>query len=143
IGMTTLPAAAVATKFAKLTRIAICACLLYVANAVGVEPPAATGSPTSADTKSAPAGSDRFFEAIVKLNARAIPDARSSVTLGAEREGTGIVIGDNGLILTIGYLIVEADDVQIVDHRGRTLPGRVVGYDHPTGLGLVRAVVPL
>ena len=45
----------------------------------------------------------------------------------------------NGLILTIGYLIVEADDVKIVDSRGRTLPARIVGYDHATGLGLVRS----
>ena len=67
------------------------------------------------------------------MTVRAVPDARSSATLGAEREGTGIVIGDDGLILTIGYLIVEADDVRVVDHRGRTLPARVVGYDHATG----------
>ncbi len=61
----------------------------------------------------------------------------------AEREGTGIVIGDDGLVLTIGYLIIEADEVSLVDQQGRTLPARVVGYDHVTGLGLVRAVVPL
>ena len=52
-----------------------------------------------------------------------------------EREGTGVVIGDDGLILTIGYLIVEADEVSLVDQQGRTLPARVVGYDHATGLG--------
>jgi S1-C subfamily serine protease len=72
-----------------------------------------------------------------------VPDARSSATLGAEREGTGIVIGDDGLVLTIGYLIIEADQVSLVDQQGRSLPARVVGYDHVTGLGLVRAVVPL
>jgi S1-C subfamily serine protease len=85
---------------------------------------------------------DRFFDAIVKIVVRAVPDARSSETLGPTREGTGVVIGANGLIVTIGYLLVEADDVQIVDHAGRRLPARVVGYDHPTGLGLVRTVVP-
>ena len=69
--------------------------------------------------------------------------SRSESTLGSEREGSGIVIADNGLVLTIGYLIVEADDVKIVDNRGRTLPGRVVGYDHATGLGLVKTAVPL
>lgn len=89
------------------------------------------------------ADAEHFFDAIVKVHARAVPDARSSVTLGQERDGTGIVIGEGGLILTIGYLIVEADDVQVVDARGRTLPARVVGYDHATGLGLVRTVVPL
>jgi S1-C subfamily serine protease len=99
-----------------------------------VEKPAATASVPEAD---------RFFDAIVKVAVRAVPGARSAATLGPEREGTGVVIGENGLILTIGYLIVEADDVQIIDHRGRTLPASVVGYDHATGFGLVRAVVPL
>src|SRR5690349_18524214 len=84
----------------------------------------------------------RLFAAIVKVSTHAIPDARSSRTLGSEREGTGVVIGDNGLILTIGYLIVEADDVSVVDSKGRTLSARVVGYDHATGFGLVRTLAP-
>lgn len=86
---------------------------------------------------------DRFFQSIVKVQVRAVPNARSVATLGQEREGTGIVIGDDGLVLTIGYLIVEADQVTLVDQKGRSLPARVVGYDHATGFGLVRAVVPL
>ena len=88
-------------------------------------------------------GADAFFAAIVKIEARALPDARSAATLGDEREGTGVVIANDGLILTIGYLLVEADDVKIVDGRGRTLPARVVAYDHASGLGLVRAITPI
>jgi len=49
---------------------------------------------------------DKLFAAIVKLSVQAVPDARSAATLGSEREGSGVVIGDHGLILTIGYLIV-------------------------------------
>jgi S1-C subfamily serine protease len=86
---------------------------------------------------------DRFFRAFVKVQAHAVPNARSIATLGREREGTGVVIGADALILTIGYLIVEADEITIVDHRDRVLPATVVGYDHATGLGLLRAVVPL
>src|SRR5438552_6833696 len=56
---------------------------------------------------------DAYFAAIVKVHARALPDARSAATLGSEREGTGIVIEKGGLTLTIGYLIVEADDLQL------------------------------
>ena len=66
---------------------------------------------------------ERFFQSIVKIQARAVPNARSSATLGQEREGTGIVIGEDGLILTIGYLIVEADEVNLVDQRGRDAAG--------------------
>ena len=100
---------------------------------------AAAEQGTAADTLDA----RRLFGAIVRVQTRAVPGARSAATLGSEREGTGIVIGEGGLILTIGYLIVEADDVKIVDSRGRTLPGKVVGYDHATGLGLVRTIAPL
>ena len=84
----------------------------------------------------------KLFDAIVKVSVHAVPDARSSATLGSEREGTGVVIGEHGLILTIGYLIVEADDVTVTDSHGRTLAARVVGYDHATGLGLLRTIAP-
>src|SRR5215467_13257826 len=58
---------------------------------------------------------DAFCAAIVKIETRALPDARSIATLGGEREGTGIVIDSAGLVLTIGYLLVEADEVRIID----------------------------
>ncbi len=86
---------------------------------------------------------EKFFSALVKVRTHALPDARSADTLGTDREGTGIVIDDKGLILTIGYLIVEADQVDVVDDQGRTLPARVIGYDYSSGLGLVRPLVPL
>ena len=105
-------------------------------------------TPAAAEPKAAAASAEapdaeRFFQSIVKVRARAVPNARSSATLGQEREGTGVVIGDDGLIVTVGYLIVEADEVSLVDQQGRVLPARVVAYDHATGLGLVRAIVPL
>jgi S1-C subfamily serine protease len=86
---------------------------------------------------------DKLFGAIVKVVTRAVPEARSAESLGSEREGTGVVIGNDGLILTIGYLITEADDVRITDSKGRTLPARIVGYDHASGFGLIRPLVPL
>jgi S1-C subfamily serine protease len=85
---------------------------------------------------------EKLFGAVVKVSAVAIPDARSAATLGRERQGSGIVIGDKGLVLTIGYLIIEADDVKVTDAKGRTFPATVVGYDHASGLGLIRSVVP-
>jgi S1-C subfamily serine protease len=96
----------------------------------------AQSSPESVDGKA-------IFAAIVKVSTHAVPNARSSATLGRDREGTGVVIGDNGLILTIGYLLVEAEDVSVADSKGRTLSARVVGYDHATGFGLLRTIAPL
>ncbi|MEP7330248.1 MAG: S1C family serine protease [Betaproteobacteria bacterium] len=112
---------------------------------------AALPQPTMAQTKSALAAkkptidvdADKLFAAIVKVKVHATPDARSSASLGPEREGTGVVVGDKGLILTIGYLIVEAEEVTVTDNKGRTLAAEVVGYDHATGFGLVRTLTPL
>jgi S1-C subfamily serine protease len=63
--------------------------------------------------------------------------------LGREREGSGIVIDNDGLVLTIGYLMVEAYAAEVVDNHGRTVPANVVGYDHETGFGLLRTMEPL
>ena len=84
--------------------------------------PAASEPKAAAANAEAP-DAERFFQSIVKVRARAVPNARSSATLGQEREGTGVVIGDDGLIVTIGYLIVEADEVSLVDQQGRIAAG--------------------
>ena len=111
-------------------------------------PSALAATPNDAGAKAAtahplPPDAEKFFQSIFKVKVRAVPDARSSATLGQEREGTAVVITDDGLLVTIGYLIVEADEVSLVDQQGRTIPARVVAYDHATGLGLVRALTPL
>lgn len=119
---------------------AVCASL-----ALALPVPAAWSQAKPAGAPPPAAGVDAaaIFGAIVKVNAQAVPDARSAASLGSEREGSGIVIGDNGLILTIGYLIVEAEEVSVVDSKGRTLAARIVGYDHATGFGLLRTIAPL
>lgn len=75
----------------------------------------------------------------MKLSIKAMDGARTANTLGAEREGTGVLIGARGIILTIGYLVVEAASILVMTHDGRVYPGTVVGFDHATGFGLVRA----
>ncbi len=85
----------------------------------------------------------RAMEAVVGLEITVADDARSAETLGTEREGSGVVIDSDGLILTIGYLIVEADTIQVTTSDNRVVPARAVGYDQATGFGLVRPVLPL
>lgn len=85
----------------------------------------------------------RAMEAVVGLQVVAAEDARSAESLGREREGSGVVIGADGLILTIGYLITEADTIQVTTNDHRVIPARAVGYDLATGFGLVRPVLPL
>jgi S1-C subfamily serine protease len=72
-----------------------------------------------------------------------IPESRRSAqTLGSEREGHGIVIDDDGLIVTIGYLIMEADTITVTDSEGRAFPASIIGYDYESGFGLIRTEVP-
>jgi len=86
---------------------------------------------------------NRAAAAVVGVRTKAIEDARSNRTLGNAREGSGVVIDGEGLVLTIGYLILEAEEVQIVTDDERVIPGRVVGYDTASGFGLVQALTPL
>lgn len=85
----------------------------------------------------------RANSAVVGVQVRTAEGARSAETLGPLRRGSGVVIDANGLVLTIGYLILEADQIQIVTQDERTLPARAVAYDLATGFGLVRPLVPL
>jgi len=84
---------------------------------------------------------EKALTGVVKLRTMAAPGARSNATLGAEREGNGILLSPK-LVLTIGYLVMEADEVEITDHKGRKLPGKVAGFDQETGFGLVRLLAP-
>jgi len=85
----------------------------------------------------------RASAAVVGIETVAVDDARSIQTLGRERQGSGVLIGDDGLVLTIGYLILEADHVDLVTANGRRVPARVVAYDLASGFGLVQALAPL
>jgi S1-C subfamily serine protease len=85
----------------------------------------------------------RASDAVIGLHARSVDDARSARTLGRERLGSGVVIGADGLVLTIGYLVLEAESVDLITDDGRRIPARVVAYDLATGFGLVQALAPL
>jgi S1-C subfamily serine protease len=86
---------------------------------------------------------DELVSAVVHVKTSINPDGRSVANLGREREGSGIVIDDDGLVLTIGYLMVEAQSAEVITNDGRAVPANVVGYDHESGFGLLRAIMPL
>src|SRR5262249_30557354 len=85
---------------------------------------------------------DELAAAVVRVKTFINPDGRSVATLGPLREGSGVLIDGDGLILTIGYLILEAHSAEIVEGSGRTLQASVVGYDHETGFGLLKVAAP-
>jgi S1-C subfamily serine protease len=86
---------------------------------------------------------DELLSAVVQMKTHINPDGRTVDGLGREREGSAIVIDQDGLLLTIGYLMIEAYAAEITDNSGRTVAANVVGYDHESGFGLLRAVEPL
>ena len=84
-----------------------------------------------------------LLSAVVALQSEIPAEARTAAALGRTRQGNGVVIDDSGLVLTIGYLILEAESVEITVDGSRRVSAEVLAYDHETGLGLVRATRPL
>src|SRR6184192_2723098 len=82
---------------------------------------------------------DRALSSVVGLHSIIPADAFTAETLGTERAGNGVVI-DDGLVLTIGYLITEAETVWLHLGDGRVVQGHVLGFDQETGFGLVQAL---
>ncbi|RWX81744.1 serine protease [Neorhizobium lilium] len=86
---------------------------------------------------------EKIMRSVVAVRASIPEDAFTAETLGTRREGSGVVIRENGLVLTIGYLLTEADEVWLTRHDGRVVPGHALAYDQQSGFGLVQALAPL
>ncbi len=86
---------------------------------------------------------DAALDAVVALRASVPDDAYTAETLGTERGGQGVVIRPDGLVLTIGYLIAEADDVRLTTNGGQSVAAHPIAYDYQSGFGLVQALQPL
>ena len=86
---------------------------------------------------------DRALAAVMGLHAIIPNDAFTAETLGSERAGNAVLINERGVVLTIGYLITEAESVWLHLNDGRVVPGHVLGYDQATGFGLVQALAKL
>lgn len=86
---------------------------------------------------------DTILRSIVAVRSSIPEDAFTATTLGLLREGSGVVIRENGLVLTIGYLITEAEEVWLTRHDGHVVPAHALAYDQETGFGLVQALAPL
>src|ERR671912_2850767 len=85
----------------------------------------------------------KALAAVVGLRAQIPADAFTAETLGTERSGHGVVIRADGLVLTIGYLITEAQEIWLSTQAGRSVPAHAVAYDYASGFGLVQALAPL
>ncbi len=86
---------------------------------------------------------DRALKSIVTVQSSIPEDAFTAEALGEQRSGSGVVIRESGLVLTIGYLIMEAENVWLADGEGRVTPAHALAVDPESGFGLVQALGPL
>lgn len=86
---------------------------------------------------------NELLAAVVKIRAEIPQDARSAELLGAQREGSGVVIESGDLILTIGYIILEAAKIEVSNADGKAVSATIVGTDYDAGFGLLRTSEPL
>ena len=86
---------------------------------------------------------DRALQAVVGVHTKIPEDAFTAETLGTERMGHGVLIGERGVVLTIGYLITEAQEIWLTPAEGPPVPGHVLAYDQETGFGVVQALARL
>src|SRR3954464_16106452 len=83
------------------------------------------------------------LSAVVGIRAIIPGDAFRAEALGTERAGNGVLIRADGLVLTIGYLVTEAETIWLTLIDGRAVPGTVLAYDQATGFGLIQALARL
>lgn len=86
------------------------------------------------------AATDNPLNAVVEIRSAVPGDARTAESLGTARVGGGVLIDAGGLILTIGYLVMESDEIWVTDAAANRVPAEMVAYDHETGFGLIRAL---
>ena len=105
--------------------------------------PGAPATPTHEQPQSmTPETLQRMLQSVVTVQTRSDAQASTSRILGQRREGSGVVIGPD-MVLTAAYLLLEAESVDLIDPQGRRIPGQVRAVDNASGLGLIRALVPL
>src|SRR2546428_2834782 len=81
---------------------------------------------------------DAALDSVVQLRAEIPEDAFTAPILGTERAGNVIVIREDGLVLTIGYLITEASTIWLTTNQGVAAGGYPLAYDQATGFGRVQ-----
>jgi serine protease Do len=132
--------ATVRSRWSQLSALAVAA-----AAAAWIAGLPATGHAQQSQRGAAPVSGEslqRFNNNVVRLDARVTPNATSSQSLGPMRTGTGVAL-DERTVLTIGYLTLEAEQVMVTTASGRRIPASVAAYDHATGFGVVRTVLPM
>ncbi len=88
------------------------------------------------------AAAEQTLSAVVRVKSRILKDARTAEILGTQREGSGVLVRE-GYVATIGYLVIEAETVEVTAADGKTVPAAVAAYDHASGFGLLKLLAPI
>ena len=104
---------------------------------------APTSKPLAPNQATRAIQADQLFDAVLGVVALIPETARTAETLGTRRLGSGVLIDDKGLVLTIGYLIMEAETAAVIGPDGQTVGADIVAFDHESGFGLLRARTPI
>jgi serine protease Do len=83
---------------------------------------------------------NKFYNSVVSIDSKVPQEARTARSLGTTRQGSGVII-DNNNILTIGYIVIEASEILIGLPNGKKIPGKLTGYDHSSGFGIVSPII--
>jgi serine protease Do len=126
-------------SFLNLLKLVLPIALAAILPAQAATAPAAS----AADSQSIMSALTKANAAVVGVKVTAVDGARSAQTLGLNRSGSGVVIGADGLVLTIGYLMLEAQQIEIITQEGKALPAVAVAYDLATGFGLIKPLVSM
>jgi S1-C subfamily serine protease len=130
-------------KRPELARFSFTGVLIGAVLAFLIAVPVAAQTNGPASGKSELPKLDELLSGVVRIKTFINPEGRTVETLGRERTGSGVVIDNNGLVVTIGYLMVEAHAAEVVTQDGRAIPAEVLGYDYESGFGLLKATQPL
>jgi S1-C subfamily serine protease len=114
-------------------------CLLWSLLALALAVPAAAQDRAKSEATS---DAEETLSAVVRVRTKIVPGARSAANLGLQRDGSGVLVRD-GYVVTIGYLLIEAESVVVTGADGKSVPAIVAGYDHASGFGLLRLLAPL
>jgi S1-C subfamily serine protease len=112
--------------------------LILVGGAGAAAPPASAPRPEPGAAASTPSAVARVRAAVVGLQVLVPPDRPSAATLGEERAGSATIIDPDGLAVTVGYLVLEAAQIEVTLEDGRRTTARIVGHDFESGLALIR-----
>jgi len=103
---------------------------------------AGAATPQEKGRSGAEASAEETLSAVVLVRATILPNARSNATLGPQREGTGVLVGE-GYVATIGYLVIESEAIEVTGADGKSVPAALAAYDHASGFGLLKLLAPI